>query len=74
MGGLPISNGFNFLPLAVVLFASFLCVFRVKFLKNRRLSRCLQLQHTKLLKGSKEVGGLVKRLKSFDDNSCKFGK
>jgi len=64
-GGLSVSNGFNFLPLAVVLFASFLCASSEIFSKNKKkggLSRCLQLQHTKLLKG---LRGSVRGLKSY---------
>jgi len=36
MGGLSVSNGFNFLPLAVVLFASFLCASSEIFSKNKK--------------------------------------
>jgi len=35
-GGLSVSNGFNFLPLAVVLFASFLCASSEIFSKNKK--------------------------------------
>jgi len=36
MVGLSVSNGFNFLPLAVVLFASFLCASSEIFSKNKK--------------------------------------